>query len=170
MPTVKRLAPFRPAMRGSSVAALAAFVALCFVIAAVGGYATSTSLDTWYRTLVKPSFNPPDAIFGPVWTVLYLAIAIAGWRLWRDGAFRRDKRLATSYGLQLALNLGWSLLFFGARMTGAALIDVVLLLASIVATVLFAWRHDRSAALLLVPYAAWVAFAAVLNIAIWRLN
>jgi tryptophan-rich sensory protein len=157
-------------MRGSSLAGLGAFLALCFIIAAIGGYATSTSLDTWYRTLVKPSFNPPDAIFGPVWTVLYLAIAIAGWRLWRAGAFGRDKRLATSYGLQLALNLAWSLLFFGARMTGAALIDVVLLLASIVATVLLAWRHDRAAALLLVPYGAWVAFATVLNIALWKLN
>jgi tryptophan-rich sensory protein len=105
-----------------------------------------------------------------VWTVLYLAMAIAGWRLWRDGAFRRDRRLVASYGLQLALNLCWSLLFFGARMIGAALIDVVLLLASIVVTILLAWRRDRGAAWLLVPYVAWVAFATALNVAIWKLN
>ena len=169
MQTDEHFAPSNTAMH-RSVAALAAFVVLCFAIAAVGGYTTSTSLDTWYRTLAKPSFNPPDAIFGPVWTVLYLAMAIAGWRLWRDGAFRRDRRLVASYGLQLALNLCWSLLFFGARMIGAALIDVVLLLASIVVTILLAWRRDRGAAWLLVPYVAWVAFATALNVAIWRLN
>lgn len=169
MQTDEHFAPSNTATHRSA-AALAAFVVLCFAIAAVGGYTTSTSLDTWYRTLAKPSFNPPDAIFGPVWTVLYLAMAIAGWRLWRDGAFRRDRRLVASYGLQLALNLCWSLLFFGARMIGAALIDVVLLLASIVVTILLAWRRDRGAAWLLVPYVAWVAFATALNVAIWKLN
>jgi tryptophan-rich sensory protein len=156
--------------RRTSIAALTAFMFVCFVIAGVGAYATSTSIDTWYRALAKPSFNPRDAAFGPVWTVLYFAIAIAGWRLWRGGAFRRDGRLTASYGLQLALNLGWSPLFFGARMIGAALIDVALLLASIVVTMVLAGRHDRAAAWLMVPYAAWVAFATALNVALWRLN
>ena len=156
--------------RGRDIAVLAAFVAVCFVVAAIGGYATSTSLATWYGGLSKPAFNPPDAVFGPVWTLLYLAIAVAGWRLWRSGGFDVDKRLLAAYAAQLALNLLWSLIFFGARRPGAALLDVTLLFACIAVTIVLARRFDPLAAWLLVPYAGWVGFASVLNAAVWYLN
>jgi tryptophan-rich sensory protein len=133
---------------------------------------TASSVGTWYAGLAKPSFNPPNWVFGPVWTALYLMMAVAGWRVWRRrGA---DARLAMralgAWALQLALNLCWSLVFFGARLIGAALVEIAVLFAAIVVTALLFWRIDRVAGALLIPYAAWVAFAALLNAALWRLN
>ena len=155
--------------RGRDAVVLLGFVALCLAVAAAGGAVTASSVGTWYAGLAKPSFNPPNWVFGPVWTALYLMMAFAGWRVWR----RRggDARLALgAWALQLALNLCWSLLFFGARLIGAALVEIAVLFAAIVATALLFWRIDRVAGALLVPYAAWVAFAALLNAALWRLN
>ena len=109
-----------------SAAALAVFVGLCALVAAVGGAATASSLQTWYRALHKPSFNPPDWVFGPVWTLLYLMVAVAAWRVWRRGGRGRAVALAL-WGGQLTLNLAWSLIFFGLRAPGPALIDLALL-------------------------------------------
>lgn len=157
-------------MRKSDIAALGVFLAVCLAVAAVGGAVTATSVGIWYGGLAKPAFNPPDWVFGPVWTVLYLLMALAAWRVWcRRGAQRGAMALA-AWGVQLALNLCWSILFFGARMIGAALVEIVVLLAAIVATTVLFWRIDRLAGALLIPYAAWVAFATVLNAALWWLN
>jgi benzodiazapine receptor len=158
------------APRRRSFMALAAFVSLCFLVAAAGGAVTAESVGTWYVGLAKPSFNPPAWVFGPVWTVLYLMIAVAGWRVWRRRGEAGARDALAAWGVQLALNLGWSVLFFGARMIGAALVEIVVLLAAILATVALSWRIDRLAGWLLVPYAAWVAFATVLNAALWWLN
>ena len=149
---------------------LAAFVAACLGIGVVGAVATARSVDTWYRALDKPAFTPPDWLFGPVWTLLYVMIAVAGWRVWRMRRVPGRNVALMVYAIQLALNLAWSLVFFGARLIGAALGDIVLLLAVIVANVALFVRIDRYAAWLLVPYALWVAFATVLNLALWRLN
>jgi tryptophan-rich sensory protein len=151
------------------LAALAGFILLCLLVAAVGGAVTASSVGTWYQGLAKPSFNPPDWVFGPVWTTLYILMAIAAWRVWRLELARRRPALAL-WALQLALNLCWSFVFFGARAIGPALAEIVVLLAAILATLVLFWRLDRLAGALLVPYAAWVAFAAVLNAALWRLN
>src|SRR5512134_908676 len=162
--------------RTRDYAGLAVFIAINAAISALGGWATAASVGTWYPTLAKPAFNPPDWIFAPVWSVLYLMIAIAGWRVWRRGAAEargmgRETRLAlTIYAVQLALNLSWSFVFFGARLIGPALAVIVTLLTAILANALLFWRIDRAAGALLVPYAAWVAFAALLNAALWRLN
>jgi translocator protein len=161
--------PARPS-RGRNFAALAAFVALCLAIGAAGRAVTATSVGTWYAALEKPAFNPPDWVFGPVWTVLYLMMAIAAWRIWRLGDTPGVRAALGLWALQLALNLCWSYVFFGARLVGAAAAEVSVLFIAIIATLALFWRHDRAAGLLLVPYAAWVAFAAVLNAAIWRLN
>jgi tryptophan-rich sensory protein len=150
--------------------ALAAFLALCFAVAALGGWVTQESVGTWYRTLRKPAFNPPDWVFGPVWTLLYATIAVAGWRAWRKRARPPTRAAFLAYGAQLALNLLWSFLFFGARHVGPALVDIAALLVAIVLTIALFARLDRMAAALLLPYAAWVSFAAALNFAIWRLN
>ncbi|MGA8006192.1 MAG: TspO/MBR family protein [Burkholderiales bacterium] len=149
---------------------LLAFLALCFAFAAAGGAVTATSVHGWYQALAKPPFNPPDWLFAPVWSVLYLMIALAGWRLWRRRAMAGSPAALRWWGLQLGFNLSWSFVFFGARLPGAALADIVLLVGAIAVTILLAARVDRAAAWLLAPYAAWVAFAAVLNAAIWYLN
>ena len=155
--------------RARDYAGLAAFVGINVAVSALGGWATSSSVGTWYAALAKPAFNPPDWIFAPVWSALYLMIAVAGWRAWRRGG--GDARLAlTVYAVQLALNLSWSFVFFGARLVGPALLVIAALLAAIVVNAVLFWRLDRLAGALLVPYAAWVCFAAVLNAALWGLN
>ena len=152
---------------------LAGFLALCFAVAGAGGAVTATSVGGWYQGLEKPAFNPPDGVFAPVWSVLYAMIALAGWRVWRRRGWTRNgapEPALVAWALQLGLNLCWSFVFFGARLIGAALVEIVLLLVAIaVTTGLFA-RIDRIAAWLMAPYAAWVAFAALLNAALWRLN
>lgn len=154
--------------RRPSPGLLVAFVA-CFAVAALGGWATSTSVGTWYAALAKPSFNPPDRVFSPVWTLLYAMMAVAAWRVWR-----RDGRLASApmaaFGTQLLLNLAWSILFFGLRQPVAALIGILALIVAIAATLWLFLRHDRMAGWLMVPYLAWVVFAAALNLAIVKLN
>jgi tryptophan-rich sensory protein len=149
---------------------LAFFVALCLVIGALGASVVATSVDTWYADLAKPPFTPPDRLFGPVWTALYLLMAIAAWRVWR--AADRDTRRGplTLFALQLALTLGWTVVFFGLQKIGAAVATVVVLDVGVVVTTLAFRSIDRWAGLLMVPYLVWVVFATVLNIAIWRLN
>lgn len=152
-----------------SVAGLAGFLAACFAVSALGAWATAGSVDTWYQTLNKPAFNPPNWIFGPVWTALYVMIAVAGWRVWRRRGFA-DRRAFAFYGLQLGLNLMWSIVFFGLQEVGAAFLELLVLWAAIAATLVLFWKHDKIAALLLAPYLAWVSFAGALNAAIWSLN
>lgn len=156
--------------RGSDLLGLAAFVALCFGAAALGGLVTAESVTTWYPTLNKPAFNPPDWVFGPAWTLLYLMIAVAGWRAWRASRTVGARPAMALYAVQLVLNVAWSFIFFGARSIGFALAEIVLLLTMIVINLVMFWRVDRLAGWLLVPYAAWVSFASILNFALWRLN
>jgi tryptophan-rich sensory protein len=121
----------------------------------------------WYAGLAKPSFNPPGWLFGPVWTLLYVFIAIAGWRVWnRD---RRGVAMKLWWG-QLALNFLWTPTFFGVHQIGLAFLVIVMLLAVILAFIVSAWRLDALAAGFFVPYAAWVGFASVLNGTIWSMN
>jgi translocator protein len=156
--------------RTAELLGLLSFLALCLAVAAIGGAVTATSVGTWYRTLQKPWFNPPDSVFAPVWTVLFIAMAVAAWRVWRRYDSTAARRPLLAFLIQLALNLLWSILFFGARAPALALVDIALLLASIAVTLVLFWRRDRLAGLLFVPYLAWVGFASVLNAAIVLLN
>ena len=156
--------------RAGDLLGLGQFLALCLTISAIGGWVTADSVGTWYRTLQKAVFNPPDWVFAPVWTLLYLMIALAGWRVWRSAGMAGARAGMAAYAAQLALNLAWSFLFFGGRMIGIALVEIALLLAVICVNAVLFWRTDRLAGWLLAPYAAWVAFACVLNFALWRLN
>ncbi|MDH4094110.1 MAG: tryptophan-rich sensory protein [Betaproteobacteria bacterium] len=156
-------------MRARDTAGLAVFLAINVAVSALGGWATASSVGTWYQGLAKPAFNPPDWVFAPVWSALYLMIAVAGWRAWRRGGGEARRALVV-YAVQLALNLSWSFVFFGARLIGPALLVIAALLAAIAANAALFWRLDRWAGALLVPYAAWVSFAALLNAALWRLN
>ena len=147
--------------------ALAAFIVPCFAVAGLGGLATGHSVETWYKDLAKPSWTPPGWVFGPVWTLLYMAMAIAAWRVWQGQGLRWPLAL---FGAQLLFNAAWSWLFFGLRMPGAACVDVFLLWVAIVVTTAVFWRVDLAAGVLFVPYLLWVTFAMALNFAIWRMD
>jgi len=147
---------------------LAGFILVCLVTGGLGGWVTAQSVTDWYPTLVKPSWNPPNWIFGPVWTALYLMMAVAAWLVWRsDGNIRGAMILFFS---QLALNFAWSFLFFGARSPWLGLMDIAMLWLALIITVIAFFQKSAAAGLLMLPYLAWVSFAAILNLAIWRLN
>ncbi|MFJ3174260.1 TspO/MBR family protein [Streptomyces roseus] len=152
-----------------ALAALAGFLVLTYAVAAVGALASSNAAEV-YAELNRPVWAPPAWLFGPVWTVLYGTVAVAGWLVWRHTAGRTRRRALTWWGVQLALNLAWTPLFFGARQYGLALLDIVLLVAALLVTIRLFHVGHRVAAYLLLPYLAWVCFATVLNAAIWRSN
>ena len=149
---------------------LAVFLAVCFGVAALGSVATTPNIPNWYAGLAKPSWNPPNWIFGPVWSVLYASMAAAAWLVWRQNGLRAAVLPMTIFAVQLALNCAWSWLFFGWHSPGIAFVEIVLLWLAIATTVVIFWQRSLVAGLLLVPYLAWVSFAAVLNFTIWRLN
>lgn len=149
---------------------LVAFLALCLVASGVGGAITATSVGGWYPTLHKPAFNPPDWVFAPVWTTLYVLMAVAGWRVWRRVGHRLNEAALKVFALQLGLNLAWSFIFFGLQQIALALVEIGFLLLSIIATAILFWRADRVAGLLFLPYIFWVALATVLNASLWLLN
>ena len=159
-----------PRRRLIELIALALFVALCLGIDTLGASVVQTSVDTWYAELAKPAFTPPDRLFGPVWTLLYVLMAVAAWRVWRAADRDTARGPLTLFALQLALTLGWTVVFFGLLKIGAAVATIIVLDVGVIVTVLAFRTVDRIAALLMVPYLAWVAFATILNIAIWRLN
>jgi len=156
--------------RTAEIAGLALFLALCLGIGWLGGAVTTASMKTWYAELTKPFFSPPDEVFGPVWTVLYVLMGIAAWRIWRVADRETARGPLAMFALQLALNLGWSVAFFGLQRAGAAVAVILVLEVAVVTTALAFRPIDRIAALLLVPHILWVAFVMALNIAIWRLN
>lgn len=156
--------------RLGSLLSLCLSIALTLAVGAIGGLATAHSVDTWYAGLNKPSFNPPNWLFGPVWTTLYVLMGVAAWRIYLTPGGRARQAALWLYIVQLALNLGWSLIFFGLRAPLAALVELAVLLAVIVATGIAFWRVQRIAALLLLPYLVWSSFAFALNFEIWRLN
>ena len=148
-------------------------VAVIPVIAAsfIGQVATYPNLTPWYAGLVKPSFNPPNWVFAPVWTALYLLMAFAVWRVLRLRRKTPARRLGlTLFFVQLALNAAWPWMFFAAQSPALGLVNIVPQLAVIIATVVVFLRLDSVAAIVLMPLAVWVAFAAVLNFSIWSLN
>ena len=146
------------------------FSVLLFLGIVLGGgllIGSQTTPDAWFAQLNKPAFNPPGWLFGPIWTALYILIAIAGWRWWQRD--RGSCAMKLWYG-QLALNFLWSPIFFSAHQIGTALAVIVTLLLVILGFIFKTWRRDRLAGWLFVPYAAWVAFASVLNASIFALN
>lgn len=146
------------------------FLAVCFAVSGMGAIFTSRSVSEWYPVLQKPSWNPPAWVFGPVWTVLYLMMAIAAWMVWRRRGFREGAAALLIFAFQLALNAAWSPLFFGLRNPLAGLLDIIPLWAAILVTIAAFRKISPLAAALLIPYWLWVSFATALNFMIWRLN
>ena len=149
---------------------LIVLLVICFAAAGIGGAVTTPKIATWYAALAKPSWNPPNWIFGPVWSVLYLCMAIAAWLVWRQCGLAGAATPLALFAVQLVLNLAWSWLFFGFQNPGLAFVDIVLLWAAIAATMVAFWFRSAIAGILFVPYLAWVSFAAMLNFVVWRLN
>jgi translocator protein len=141
------------------------------VVGSLSGLATASSVETWYTTLEKPSFNPPNWIFGPVWTLLYIMMGTAAAMVWtKSNDPNSSDRPLLIYGLQLGLNALWSLVFFGLRSPAGGLVMILLLIAAIVGCITLFRPIDVRAARLLYPYLAWVCFATVLNASIAVLN
>jgi len=146
------------------------FLVVCFGAAGLGSFVTRPAIATWYRGLRKPSWTPPNWLFGPVWTVLYVAMAVAGWLVWRRRGLQECRTELSLFALQLILNTAWSLVFFKFHRIAWALAEIVVLWIAIAATLVTFAEVSTLAALLLAPYLAWVSYAAALNLAIWRMN
>lgn len=146
-------------------------ILFCLAVGAVGAISTQSSVDGWYTIINKPSFNPPNWIFAPVWTVLYILMGIAAGLVWHKGFYHKWVQTALyHFGFQLILNAAWSILFFGMQQPLWALIEILVLFTIILLTIKWFKVVDKRAAYLLIPYACWVAFATLLNFEIWRLN
>lgn len=139
-------------------------------LAAVSGAVTARTAGAFYATLDKPRWAPPAWLFGPAWSVLYVMMAVAAWRVWRAHGFEGARSELALYAVQLALNAAWSWFFFVRNDGRGATIDVVALWISIVATMIAFWRRDTAAGVLFVPYLLWVSFATALTISVWRRN
>ena len=150
-----------------SIIGAVGWLVLTFGMAAIGSRFLP---DEWYRKLNKPTWNPPNSIFAPVWTILYLLMATAAWLVWRQYEISVALVPLSLFVLQLLLNTAWTWLFFGRHQIRSALLDIVALWILILATLLSFWRLDMLAGILLLPYLAWVSFAMVLNWAIWQKN
>lgn len=144
-------------------------IGVSFSAGAIGSIFTFSAIPTWYATLAKPSFNPPNWLFGPAWTILYILMGIAFYLVWTSP--RENKKIAyMAFFAQLILNALWSIIFFGAHNLGLAFGEIVLLWLAILWTILEFRKISKPAAYLLIPYILWVTFAGILNFSVWRLN
>lgn len=139
-------------------------------IGAIGGIATATSINTWYMALIKPSFNPPNYLFGPVWTMLYILMGISFYLILQSPKNELRKKAIIVFCVQLFLNFWWSFLFFKFQLLGIAFIEIIMIWISILTMIILFFKINKTAAILQIPYLLWVSFASVLNGAIWILN
>ncbi len=158
-------------MRVKDVIYLGFSIFICLGAGMIGSIFTSSSIDTWYATLEKPTFNPPSWLFAPVWTALYFFMGISLFLILRQDLIKGKIKLAISiFGLQLILNALWSFLFFGLQNPFLAFMEIIILWIAILITILTFYKIKKVASILLVPYILWVTFATILNYYIWRLN
>lgn len=158
-------------MTSKSFKRLALSILVSQLAGVIGAVATTPAIPAWYMTITKPALAPPNWIFGPVWTTLFLLIGIAAWMVWEKGIVRKDVKGALKlFGLQLVLNTTWSLIFFGLQNPGLAFLEIIVLWLAIAATIRAFYSVSRPAAYLLIPYILWVSFAGFLNYSIWMLN
>ncbi len=150
-----------------SALGLAGWLLLCFSAAGLGGFFMP---GEWYSQLEKPAWNPPNWIFGPVWTALYAMMGVAAWLVWRRGGFAAQRKTLGWFLIQLGLNALWTPLFFGLKNSALAFAEIVLLWFAILGTARVFWKTHRAAGAMLIPYLAWVTFATVLNFTLWQLN
>lgn len=152
---------------GAAWGGLVFWLALCL---AVGWFGSQFTPGPWYAGLAKPGYTPPAWVFGPVWTLLYLMMALAAWLIWRQAGFTGAPVALGLFLLQLALNAAWSWIFFGLHKPGLALGEIQVLWWAILLTLIAFWRRRRLAGWLMLPYLLWVSFATILNFGFWQLN
>ncbi len=158
-------------MRLGKIIKLILAIVLCQLAGVIGSVFTTPNISTWYAGLIKPSFNPPNWVFGPVWTLLFLLMGIALYLVITPVAEKRIKQQALAwFGGQLVLNIGWSILFFGLKSPGWALVEIIILWLAILITIIKFYKVSQTASWLLWPYLAWVSFATALNFTIWLIN
>ncbi len=159
-------------MKISNVLKFILAVALPVSVGAISGYFTSSNVDTWFPSVVKPSFNPPGWLFAPVWTTLYVMMGIALFLVWKDETATKamKQKAIIVFMVQLMLNFFWSFIFFEQHEIGWAVVEIVLLWVMILITIFYFAAISKPATWLLVPYISWVSFATILNFAIWQLN
>lgn len=146
-------------------------IIICLAAGFIGTFFTNPSIPTWYESLKKPSFNPPAWLFGPVWTALFILMGISLFLVWQKGLNYNGVKIALIvFGIQLILNILWSILFFGLRAPLVAFIEIIILWILILITILIFYPISKAAALLLLPYILWVSFASILNFFLWQLN
>ena len=146
-------------------------IVVCQLAGGLGAIFTTPAIPTWYASLNKPAFNPPNWVFFPVWTTLYTLMGIAAFLVWRKGLDQRPVRVALGiFGIQLILNLAWTIIFFGLYSLLGAVIAIVFLWIAILVNIVTFWRISKAAGALLIPYIMWVSFAGILNVSVWMLN
>ena len=146
-------------------------IIVCQLAGIIGSIFTTPAISTWYKTLEKPSFNPPNWIFAPVWTALFLLMGISAFLIWREGIKKPQVKIALNiFLIQLILNVLWSVLFFGLKLPIAGFFEIILLWLAILLTVISFFKISIPAGILLIPYILWVSFASILNFALWKLN
>ncbi|KQQ81372.1 MULTISPECIES: TspO/MBR family protein [Micrococcaceae] len=166
LPSERKSRTYRPAVQA---AGLAGFLVASFLVAGLGGLASTSNVDGWYATAEKAPWTPPNFVFGPVWTLLYTAMAVAAWLVWRKRT-RRTRPAMIAYAVQLVLNLAWTPMFFGLYPTlgtpalWLALVIILALIVAVVVTILYFGPISRTAGLLLLPYVAWLVYASTLNV------
>lgn len=145
-------------------------ITLPLIIGGISGVATASSINTWFVDLNKPSFNPPNYLFGPVWTILYVLMGISLFLILQKPNTKERKNAIVIFGIQLVLNFCWSFLFFKFHLLGIALIEIIVIWLSIITMIFLFMKVNKTAAYLQIPYLLWVTFASLLNGAIWYLN
>ncbi len=154
----------------TQILGLVFFLVLCLIAGWLGSIATTPEIGGWCKSLNKPTWNPPAYVFGPVWTTLYILMALAAWLVWKKKGFGGAKLELGLFGIQLLLNVAWSWIFFHFHQPGWAFVELVVLWVTIVTTTLMFFRVSKVAGGLMLPYLGWVTFASVLNFTIWQLN
>jgi len=144
-------------------------ITICLAVGGISGYITADAIPDWYVNINKPSFNPPNWLFGPVWTTLYIMMGIAFFLIWKSHSPLKHKAMLI-FSVQLILNFFWSILFFNFHLLGIALIEILCMWLFILLSIISFYPVSKVAAYLLIPYLLWVSFASVLNFAIWQLN
>jgi tryptophan-rich sensory protein len=158
-------------MKPKEIGIAALFVLVCLAAGGIGSFFTFPSIQGWYSTLIKPFFSPPNWIFAPVWTILYILMGIAAYLVYEKGFKQKKVRIALAFfDVQLFLNVLWSLLFFGMHSPLYGLLCIIALWFSIFLTMNKFYKISKTAGMLFIPYILWVSFAAILNLYIWRLN
>lgn len=146
-------------------------IAIPLLVGGASGFFTITGVDSWYQTINKPSWNPPNWVFGPVWTTLYIMMGIALFLVWKEDTSEELKKIAIAlFSVQLILNFFWSFIFFNQQQPGWALVEIIAMWFFILLTIFAFAQVNKTAAWLLVPYISWVSFATILNYSIWQLN